>query len=45
MMEYDAYGPTLQLAMLSAGNLPDPDEVERLADRARDAFARPFGPA
>ena len=33
-------GPRLQVAMLEAGELPPPDEVEAFAARARGAFAR-----
>src|SRR4051794_11991310 len=38
MSEYDCYGPALQMAMFSAGALPSPDEVERVAEAARQRF-------
>jgi diadenosine tetraphosphate (Ap4A) HIT family hydrolase len=32
---YETYGPALQTAMFAAGAVPVPDDVERVADRAR----------
>jgi diadenosine tetraphosphate (Ap4A) HIT family hydrolase len=34
----DGVGPDLQAAMFAAGELPDPAEVERFAERAREHF-------
>jgi diadenosine tetraphosphate (Ap4A) HIT family hydrolase len=34
-----SYGPTLQHEMFKANVMPDPQAVERIADRARDLFA------
>ena len=34
-----AYGPSLQLAMFSAGVAPDPAAVDRVSERARQLFA------
>ena len=43
MDDYAAYGPSLQVAMFTRGELPPDDEVAALADRARAAFAaHPF---
>lgn len=36
---FDALGPDLQTAMFRAGELPDPNEVERISERVRSAFA------
>jgi diadenosine tetraphosphate (Ap4A) HIT family hydrolase len=35
MDEFGDYGPHLTVAMFDRGELPDPDEVEAFADRAR----------
>jgi diadenosine tetraphosphate (Ap4A) HIT family hydrolase len=40
MDRYGLRGPNLQVAMLSTGELPDPREVERVAERARQLFER-----
>lgn len=37
--EFGAYGPDLQAAMFAAGRLPDPKQVESVAQKARDLFA------
>lgn len=39
MTAYERYGPGLQMAMFAAGARPAPDEVEALADKARQLFA------
>jgi len=36
--EYDGYGPALQMAMFSAGAVPSRDDVERVAEAARQRF-------
>jgi diadenosine tetraphosphate (Ap4A) HIT family hydrolase len=43
MAAFDAHGPRLQLAMFDHGDVPAVADVERIAERARQAFA-PFGP-
>lgn len=35
-----AQGPRLQVQMFAAGDLPDPNDLERAADAARSAFAQ-----
>ena len=39
MKRFGSYGPNLQTAMFSAGELPDPEEVEAVARQARQLFA------
>ena len=39
MTAHERHGPGLQMAMFSAGAVPDPAEVDALADRARQLFA------
>jgi diadenosine tetraphosphate (Ap4A) HIT family hydrolase len=39
MSAFDAYGPGLTLAMSRSGQMPDVDDVERVAERARRLFA------
>jgi diadenosine tetraphosphate (Ap4A) HIT family hydrolase len=36
--EFGVYGPDLQAAMFAAGRLPDPKQVEAVAQKARDLF-------
>jgi len=36
---FGAQGPALQVAMFASGQIPDPAEVDRLADLARRRFA------
>jgi diadenosine tetraphosphate (Ap4A) HIT family hydrolase len=36
---HDAVGPELQMAMFTLDELPDPEEVERFAESARELFA------
>ena len=38
MVEFEAHGPALQLAMVSRGDMPRESEVQRIADEARQAF-------
>jgi diadenosine tetraphosphate (Ap4A) HIT family hydrolase len=38
MAAHDAYGPALQVAMFDHDEIPSPDDVERMAERARRAF-------
>ena len=33
------YGPALQMEMFRQNRTPDPDEIERIAERARTLFA------
>ncbi|HVC23094.1 MAG TPA: hypothetical protein VNH82_06680 [Candidatus Dormibacteraeota bacterium] len=37
--EFESYGPDLQAAMFAAGQMPDPKQVEAVAQKARDLFA------
>jgi diadenosine tetraphosphate (Ap4A) HIT family hydrolase len=39
MAEFGSHGPNLQVAMFSAGNAPDAEQVESIAERARQLFA------
>ena len=39
MAEFGCYGPNLQTAMFSTGQLPAPDLVEAISERARTEFA------
>jgi diadenosine tetraphosphate (Ap4A) HIT family hydrolase len=39
MAEFQAHGPSLQVAMFSHGEPPKDSEIERVAERARQAFA------
>ena len=39
MLQFGAYGPNLQVALFSAGGVLDPEEVERIAELARDRFS------
>jgi ATP adenylyltransferase len=39
MSQFGAHGPSLQVAMFSAGGSPDPADVERVSERARLHFA------
>jgi diadenosine tetraphosphate (Ap4A) HIT family hydrolase len=39
MDSHGVHGPALQMAMFAAGVLPAADEVERVAEKARQAFA------
>lgn len=38
MVEFDAHGPSLQVAMFARGETPPASEVEAIADRARQRF-------
>jgi hypothetical protein len=38
MDRYGLRGPDLQVAMFSTGESPDPREVERVAEKARQLF-------
>jgi diadenosine tetraphosphate (Ap4A) HIT family hydrolase len=38
MSRFSAFGPRLQLAMLDDGTLPDPADIEQIAETARAAF-------
>ena len=40
MEEHQAHGPGLQMAMFARGALPEEDEIEAVAERARLAFNR-----
>jgi diadenosine tetraphosphate (Ap4A) HIT family hydrolase len=44
MSAFEAHGPSLQVAMFSAGDQLDPDEIEDVAARARILFAVPTTP-
>lgn len=39
MADYGAHGPSLQVGMFTAGEVPDPEEVERIVHVARGLFA------
>jgi diadenosine tetraphosphate (Ap4A) HIT family hydrolase len=39
MTEYECHGPALQMAMFLAGAVPDPADVQLVADAARESFA------
>lgn len=39
MEEFEAHGPSLQVAMFSRGEAPQESEVDLVAERARQAFA------
>jgi hypothetical protein len=39
MALFNAHGPALQVALFAAGQLPDPAEVDRMAEFARARFA------
>ena len=39
MFAFGGYGPSLQVAMFASRQPPAPDEVEAVADRARELFA------
>jgi diadenosine tetraphosphate (Ap4A) HIT family hydrolase len=39
MATFGAYGPTLQVAMFAEGSLPDPEDVEHVAELARELFS------
>ena len=39
MAEFEEHGPSLQVAMFSHGEPPKDSEIERVAERARQAFA------
>jgi NAD(P)-dependent dehydrogenase (short-subunit alcohol dehydrogenase family) len=39
MAEFEAHGPSLQVAMASRGKTPQESEIQRVADQARQAFA------
>jgi diadenosine tetraphosphate (Ap4A) HIT family hydrolase len=39
MAEFEAHGPSLQVAMVSRGETPQESEIQRVADQARQAFA------
>jgi diadenosine tetraphosphate (Ap4A) HIT family hydrolase len=39
MADFEAHGPGLQLAMLAGDAVPHEWEIDRVADRARQAFA------
>jgi diadenosine tetraphosphate (Ap4A) HIT family hydrolase len=43
MVEFEAHGPALQLAMVSRGDMPRESEVQRIADEARQAFVSEWG--
>ena len=40
MTRFGARGPDLQSAMFASGQIPDPAEVERVSDHARELFGR-----
>ncbi len=39
MSDYEAHGPSLQVAMFSMGSAPDPTDVERISNLARARFS------
>ena len=39
MAQYESHGPNLQVAMFAAGQQPDAQQVEQMADQARRLFA------
>lgn len=39
MAEFRCHGPNLQTAMFAAGRVPEADDVEAIAERARVAFS------
>lgn len=39
MAEFEAHGPSLQAAMFSRSETPPESEIDRVAERARQAFA------
>ncbi len=41
MATFDAHGPALQVAMFARGDTPPETDIERIAERARRAFALP----
>jgi diadenosine tetraphosphate (Ap4A) HIT family hydrolase len=44
MSEFDAFGPQLQVAMMTSGSAPDAADVDRIAAAARERFGRPATP-
>ncbi|MFP3906243.1 MAG: HIT family protein [Acidimicrobiales bacterium] len=43
MGQYTSHGPVLQVAMLADGEVPDGEQIEAIATRARAAFDRAAG--